>query len=195
MPNMKPEKTPMPEQEAAVRATNFKEVALGYTAEMAAEEAARCLQCKHSPCVQGCPVNVPIRDFIGCIQRGDLQGAYDTIRTQNGLPAICGRVCPQENQCESKCVRGMKGQPVGIGRLERFVADWAMEHGDTAAKVPAPNGKRAAVVGSGPAGLTCAADLAKKGWKVTVYEALHTPGGVLMYGIPEFRLPKALVQR
>ena len=195
MPNMKPEKTPMPEQEAAVRATNFKEVALGYTAEMAAEEAARCLQCKHSPCVQGCPVNVPIRDFIGCIQRGDLQGAYDTIRTQNGLPAICGRVCPQENQCESKCVRGMKGQPVGIGRLERFVADWAMEHGDTAAKVPAPNGKRAAVVGSGPAGLTCAADLAKKGWKVTVYEALHTPGGVLMYGIPEFRLPKARVQR
>ena len=195
MPNMKPEKTPMPEQEAAVRATNFKEVALGYTAEMAAEEAARCLQCKHSPCVQGCPVNVPIRDFIGCIQRGDLQGAYDTIRTQNGLPAICGRVCPQENQCESKCVRGMKGQPVGIGRLERFVADWAMEHGDTAAKAPAPNGKRAAVVGSGPAGLTCAADLAKKGWKVTVYEALHTPGGVLMYGIPEFRLPKALVQR
>ncbi len=195
MPNMKPEKTPMPEQEAAVRATNFKEVALGYTAEMAAEEAARCLQCKNSPCVQGCPVNVPIRDFIGCIQRGDLQGAYDTIRTQNGLPAICGRVCPQESQCESKCVRGMKGQPVGIGRLERFVADWAMEHGDTAAKVPAPNGKRAAVVGSGPAGLTCAADLAKKGWKVTVYEALHTPGGVLMYGIPEFRLPKALVQR
>ena len=195
MPNMKPEKTPMPEQEAAVRATNFKEVALGYTAEMAAEEAARCLQCKNSPCVQGCPVNVPIRDFIGCIQRGDLQGAYDTIRTQNGLPAICGRVCPQENQCESKCVRGIKGQPVGIGRLERFAADWAMEHGDTAAKVPAPNGKRAAVVGSGPAGLTCAADLAKKGWKVTVYEALHTPGGVLMYGIPEFRLPKALVQR
>ena len=195
MPNMKPEKTPMPEQEAAVRATNFKEVALGYTAEMATEEAARCLQCKNSPCVQGCPVNVPIRDFIGCIQRGDLQGAYDTIRTQNGLPAICGRVCPQENQCESKCVRGIKGQPVGIGRLERFVADWAMEHGDTAAKVPAPNGKRAAVVGSGPAGLTCAADLAKKGWKVTVYEALHTPGGVLMYGIPEFRLPKALVQR
>ena len=195
MPNMKPEKTPMPEQEAAVRATNFKEVALGYTAEMTAEEAARCLQCKNSPCVQGCPVNVPIRDFIGCIQRGDLQGAYDTIRTQNGLPAICGRVCPQENQCESKCVRGIKGQPVGIGRLERFVADWAMEHGDTAAKVPAPNGKRAAVVGSGPAGLTCAADLAKKGWKVTVYEALHTPGGVLMYGIPEFRLPKALVQR
>ena len=195
MPNMKPEKTPMPEQEAAVRATNFKEVALGYTAEMAAEEATRCLQCKNSPCVQGCPVNVPIRDFIGCIQRGDLQEAYDTIRTQNGLPAICGRVCPQENQCESKCVRGMKGQPVGIGRLERFVADWAMEHGDTAAKVPAPNGKRAAVVGSGPAGLTCAADLAKKGWKVTVYEALHTPGGVLMYGIPEFRLPKALVQR
>ena len=195
MPNMKPEKTPMPEQEATVRATNFKEVALGYTAEMAAEEATRCLQCKNSPCVQGCPVNVPIRDFIGCIQRGDLQGAYDTIRTQNGLPAICGRVCPQENQCESKCVRGIKGQPVGIGRLERFVADWAMEHGDTAAKVPAPNGKRAAVVGSGPAGLTCAADLAKKGWKVTVYEALHTPGGVLMYGIPEFRLPKALVQR
>ncbi len=188
-------KTPMPEQDPAVRATNFAEVALGYTVSMAQQEAARCLQCKHAPCVSGCPVNVPIRDFIGQIQQGDYAAAYATIRSQNGLPAICGRVCPQETQCESKCVRGIKGEPVGIGRLERFVADWAMEHGAIIPEHPAPKGKRAAVVGSGPAGLTCAADLAKRGWQVTVYEALHTPGGVLMYGIPEFRLPKALVQR
>ena len=185
----------MPEQDPAVRATNFAEVALGYTVSMAQQEAARCLQCKHAPCVSGCPVNVPIRDFIGQIQQGDYAAAYATIRSQNGLPAICGRVCPQETQCESKCVRGIKGEPVGIGRLERFVADWAMEHGAIIPEHPAPKGKRAAVVGSGPAGLTCAADLAKRGWQVTVYEALHTPGGVLMYGIPEFRLPKALVQR
>ena len=188
-------KTPMPEQDPAVRATNFAEVALGYTVSMAQQEAARCLQCKHAPCVSGCPVNVPIRDFIGQIQQGDYAAAYATIRSQNGLPAICGRVCPQETQCESKCVRGIKGEPVGIGRLERFVADWAMEYGAIIPEHPAPKGKRAAVVGSGPAGLTCAADLAKRGWQVTVYEALHTPGGVLMYGIPEFRLPKALVQR
>lgn len=188
-------KTPMPEQDAAVRATNFKEVALGYTVQMAQDEAARCLQCKHAPCVSGCPVNVPIRDFIAQIREGDYAGAYATIRSQNGLPAICGRVCPQETQCESKCVRGIKGEPVGIGRLERFVADWAMEHHAAVSEQVASKGKRAAVVGSGPAGLTCAADLARRGWQVTVYEALHTPGGVLMYGIPEFRLPKALVQR
>lgn len=188
-------KTPMPEQDAAIRATNFKEVALGYTVQMAQDEAARCLQCKNAPCVSGCPVNVPIRDFIAQIRQGDYAGAYATIRSQNGLPAICGRVCPQETQCESKCVRGIKGEPVGIGRLERFVADWAMEHGATVSQHPSPKGKRAAVIGSGPAGLTCAADLAQRGWQVTVYEALHTPGGVLMYGIPEFRLPKALVQR
>ncbi len=188
-------KTPMPEQDAAVRATNFQEVTLGYTVEMAQEEAARCLQCKNAPCVTGCPVNVPIRDFIAQVRQGDYAGAYATIRSQNGLPAICGRVCPQETQCESKCIRGIKGEPVGIGRLERFVADWAMAHGAEAPEPAAPKGKRAAVVGSGPAGLTCAADLARRGWQVTVYEALHTPGGVLMYGIPEFRLPKALVQR
>ena len=188
-------KTPMPEQDAAGRATNFQEVTLGYTVEMAQEEAARCLQCKNAPCVTGCPVNVPIRDFIAQVRQGDYAGAYATIRSQNGLPAICGRVCPQETQCESKCIRGIKGEPVGIGRLERFVADWAMAHGAEAPEPAAPKGKRAAVVGSGPAGLTCAADLARRGWQVTVYEALHTPGGVLMYGIPEFRLPKALVQR
>ena len=185
----------MPEQEPAVRAANFKEVALGYTKEIAMEEADRCLHCKNAPCVSGCPVNVPIPDFIAKIKEGDFQGAYETIRMQNGLPAICGRVCPQETQCESKCVRGIKGEPVGIGRLERFAADYAMNEGDVSAKVNPSCGKKAAVIGSGPAGLTCAADLAKAGWDVTVYEALHTPGGVLMYGIPEFRLPKALVQK
>ena len=161
-------KTPMPEQDAAIRATNFKEVALGYTVQMAQDEAARCLHCKNAPCVSGCPVNVPIRDFIAQIRQGDYAGAYATIRSQNGLPAICGRVCPQETQCESKCVRGIKGEPVGIGRLERFVADWAMEHGATVSQHPSPKGKRAAEIGSGPAGLTCAADLAQRGWQVTV---------------------------
>ena len=195
MPNMSLKKNPMPEQEPAVRATNFKEVALGYTREIAMEEADRCLNCKHMPCVTGCPVNVPIPNFIAKIKEGDFQSAYEIIRTQNGLPAICGRVCPQETQCESKCVRGIKGEPVGIGRLERFTADWAMNEGKVSAETAPKNGKRAAVVGSGPAGLTCAADLARAGWDVTVYEALHTPGGVLMYGIPEFRLPKALVQK
>ena len=195
MPNMSLKKNPMPEQEPAVRATNFKEVALGYTREIAMEEADRCLNCKHAPCVTGCPVNVPIPSFIAKIKEGDFQAAYEIIRTQNGLPAICGRVCPQETQCESKCVRGIKGEPVGIGRLERFAADWAMNEGTVSAKTAPKNGKRAAVVGSGPAGLTCAADLARAGWDVTVYEALHTPGGVLMYGIPEFRLPKTLVQK
>ncbi len=195
MPNMSLKKNPMPEQDAAVRAANFKEVALGYTREIAMEEADRCLNCKHAPCVSGCPVNVPIPSFISKIKEGDFQAAYDIIRMQNGLPAICGRVCPQETQCESKCVRGIKGEPVGIGRLERFAADWAMNEGVVSAETAPKNGKRAAVVGSGPAGLTCAADLARAGWDVTVYEALHTPGGVLMYGIPEFRLPKALVQK
>nr|MBR4280064.1 NADPH-dependent glutamate synthase [Clostridia bacterium] len=195
MPNMSLKKKPMPEQEPAVRAANFKEVALGYTREIAMEEADRCLNCKHAPCVSGCPVNVPIPSFIAKIREGDFQAAYEIIRTQNGLPAICGRVCPQETQCESKCVRGIKGEPVGIGRLERFAADWAMSEGVVSAETAEKNGKRAAVVGSGPAGLTCAADLARAGWDVTVYEALHTPGGVLMYGIPEFRLPKALVQK
>ncbi len=195
MANMSLEKHPMPEQEPAVRATNFREVALGYTREIAMEEADRCLHCKNAPCVSGCPVNVPIPDFIEKIKGGDFQAAYEIIRTQNGLPAICGRVCPQETQCESKCVRGIKGQPVGIGRLERFAADYAMNEGKISAETRPACGKRAAVVGSGPAGLTCAADLARAGWNVTLYEALHTPGGVLMYGIPEFRLPKALVQK
>ena len=195
MPNMSLKKNPMPEQEPSVRAANFKEVALGYTRDIAMEEADRCLNCKHAPCVSGCPVNVPIPNFIAKIREGDFQAAYEIIRTQNGLPAICGRVCPQETQCESKCVRGIKGEPVGIGRLERFAADWAMNEGKVSAETAPLNGKRAAVVGSGPAGLTCAADLARAGWDVTVYEALHTPGGVLMYGIPEFRLPKTLVQK
>ena len=195
MPNMSLKKNPMPEQEPQIRAANFKEVALGYTREIAMEEADRCLNCKHAPCVTGCPVNVPIPSFIAKIKEGDFQAAYDIIRLQNGLPAICGRVCPQETQCESKCVRGIKGEPVGIGRLERFAADWAMNEGKISAETAPANGKRAAVVGSGPAGLTCAADLARAGWDVTVYEALHTPGGVLMYGIPEFRLPKTLVQQ
>ena len=195
MPNMSLQKNAMPEQDAAVRAGNFKEVALGYTREIAMEEADRCLNCKHAPCVSGCPVNVPIPNFIAKIKEGDFQGAYETIRTQNGLPAICGRVCPQETQCESKCVRGIKGDPVGIGRLERFAADYAMNEGKVSVEVQPACGKKAAVVGSGPAGLTCAADLARAGWDVTLYEALHTPGGVLMYGIPEFRLPKALVQK
>ena len=186
MPNLSLVKNPMPEQEPAVRARNFQEVALGYTAEMAVNEADRCLHCKNSPCVSGCPVNVPIPDFIAKIREGDIIGAYHLIRSQNALPAICGRVCPQESQCESKCVRGIKGEPVAIGRLERFAA--------AAEKKPAC-GKRAAVIGSGPAGLTCAGELAKAGWDVTIYEALHTAGGVLMYGIPEFRLPKALVSR
>ena len=195
MPNMSRKKNPMPEQEPAVRAANFKEVALGYTRQIAMEEADRCLNCKHAPCVTGCPVNVPIPSFIAKIKEGDFQAAYEIIRTQNGLPAICGRVCPQETQCESKCVRGIKGEPVGIGRLERFAADWAMNEGVVSAETAPKTGKRAVVVGSGPAGLTCAADLARAGWDVTVYEALHTAGGVLMYGIPEFRLPKKLVQQ
>ena len=195
MANMSLHKNPMPEQDPTVRAGNFKEVALGYTKEIAVDEAHRCLHCKNAPCVTGCPVNVPIPDFIDKIKEGDFDGAYQVIRSQNALPAICGRVCPQESQCESKCVRGIKGEPVGIGRLERFAADTAMSQGTAKTEKAPANGKRAAVIGSGPAGLTCAGELAKVGWDVTVYEALHTAGGVLMYGIPEFRLPKALVER
>ena len=195
MPNMRNTKNPMPEQPPLERARNFQEVALGYTAEMAVDEAKRCLGCKHKPCVSGCPVNVRIPEFIALMQKGDFEAAYEVIRMTNALPAICGRVCPQETQCEERCVRGIKGEPVAIGRLERFAADWAMAHG-LANQTPAEkNGKKVAVVGSGPAGLTCAGDLAKLGYDVTVFEALHTPGGVLMYGIPEFRLPKALVQK
>lgn len=195
MPNMSASKTPMPEQEAQVRNKNFSEVALGYSEEMAVAEAKRCLQCKARPCMQGCPVNVRIPDFIKQVSESNYEEAYDIITGTNNLPAVCGRVCPQETQCESHCVRGKKGEPVGIGRIERFVADWHMKNGkETAADTPR-NGIKVAIVGSGPSGLTCAGDLAKKGYDVTVFEAFHTPGGVLMYGIPEFRLPKDLVLR
>ena len=195
MPNMSPKKHPMPEQAPDVRNHNFEEVALGYTAEMAMEEAQRCLHCKHQPCVAGCPVNVHIPQFIAKVAEGDFAGAYREIALTNGLPAVCGRVCPQETQCEGKCVRGIKGEPVGIGRLERFVADWWMEHGDGKTEKPASNGHRVAVVGAGPAGLSCAGGLAKMGYEVTVFEALQTAGGVLVYGIPQFRLPKEIVAR
>ncbi len=194
--NQQPQKTPMPEQEPSVRATNFDEVALGYTVEMAMGEAQRCLNCKTRPCVQGCPVNVNIPDFIAAIREGQFEDAYGIIHKTNALPAVCGRVCPQETQCESRCVRGVKGEPVGIGRLERFAADWHRHH-TTEQEVPSfsGNGHRVAVIGSGPAGLTCAGDLNRLGYDVTVLEALHTAGGVLMYGIPEFRLPKTIVQQ
>ena len=188
-------KTPMPEQAPEVRNHNFEEVATGYTKEMAMAEASRCIQCKHKPCVSGCPVGVRIPEFIHLVAQGDFAGAYEVITSTNGLPAICGRVCPQETQCEAKCVRGVKGEPVGIGRLERFVADWHMAHDDAKPARPVSNGHRVAVVGAGPAGLTCAGDLARMGYEVTVFEALHTAGGVLVYGIPEFRLPKAIVAR
>ena len=193
MPNMNPKKLPMPEQPADVRNHNFEEVALGYTAEMAVEEAGRCLQCKNPHCVAGCPVNIHIPEFIAQVAKGDFAAAYEVISQTNALPSISGRVCPQESQCEAKCVRGIKGEPVAIGRLERFVADWYREHVNAMPKKPAANGHRVAVVGSGPAGLTCASDLAKLGYAVTVYEAFHTAGGVLVDGIPEFRLPKAIV--
>jgi glutamate synthase (NADPH/NADH) small chain len=192
---MDPKKTAIPEQDPKVRATNFSEVSLGYTEELAKNEAERCLGCKNQPCVAGCPVNVQIPDFIGLVKEGKYIDAYDKIRETNGLPAVCGRVCPQESQCEAKCVRGIKGEPVGIGRLERFCADYAIANGAKAAKCASSTGKKAAVIGSGPAGLTCAADLAKAGVDVTVFEAFHTAGGVLVYGIPEFRLPKSLVQK
>lgn len=195
MANMSLKKNPMPTQEPEVRAHNFSEVATGYTEEMALDEAMRCLNCKNMPCVGGCPVRIHIPEFISKIKEGDFEGAYQVISKSSSLPAVCGRVCPQESQCESKCVRGIKGEPVGIGRLERFVADWHNEHYTGNVELPAPNGHRVAVVGSGPSGLTCAGDLAKKGYKVTVFEALHLAGGVLVYGIPEFRLPKAIVQK
>ena len=193
--NMNPKKNPMPTQDPLVRARNFDEVALGYDEQTAVDEALRCLNCKNMPCVAGCPVNIHIPAFIEKIKEGDFEGAYQIIAQSSSLPAVCGRVCPQETQCEAKCVRGIKGEPVGIGRLERFVADWHNTYCTDAPAVPASNGHRVAVVGSGPSGLTCAGDLAKKGYKVTVSEALHLAGGVLVYGIPEFRLPKAIVQK
>ena len=192
---LNPKKHEMPTQAPEVRAKNFSEVALGYTAEIALEEAKRCLNCKNRPCVAGCPVNVNIPDFIMKIKDGDFEGAYRIINETSSLPAVCGRVCPQETQCESKCSMGIKFEPVGIGRLERFVADWHNAHATEKAAPPAPNGHRVAIVGSGPSGLTCAGDLAKKGYKVSVFEALHTAGGVLVYGIPEFRLPKSIVAK
>ncbi len=195
MANMSLNKTPMPEQNPEVRAHNFQEVTTGYTEEMALNEALRCLNCKNMPCVAGCPVNVHIPEFITRIKEGDFEGAYQVINKSSSLPAVCGRVCPQETQCESKCVRGIKGEPVGIGRLERFVADWHNMHSDEAPKTEPANGHKVAIVGSGPSGLTCAGDLAKAGFDVTVFEALHMAGGVLVYGIPEFRLPKAIVQK
>ena len=195
MANMNPKKNPMPSQDAEVRARNFLEVALGYTEQMAIDEALRCLGCKNMPCVSGCPVNVRIPEFIARIKECDFEGAYEIISSSSSLPAVCGRVCPQETQCESKCVRGIKGEPVGIGRLERFVADYHNAHATGAVTVPETNRHSVAVVGSGPSGLTCAGDLARLGYKVSVFEALHTAGGVLVYGIPEFRLPKSIVQR
>lgn len=194
MPNMSLKKVPMPEQEPKIRARNFDEVTLGYTKTMAVEEASRCLNCKNKPCISGCPVNVHIPEFIAEVAKGDFEKAYTIITSTNGLPAVCGRVCPQENQCEGKCVRGIKGEPVGIGRLERFVADYMMEKSQKTER-PELNGHKAAVIGAGPSGLTCASDLAKMGYEVTVFEAFHTAGGVLMYGIPEFRLPKSIVQK
>lgn len=194
-PNMNPKRMPMPCQPAKERAHNFDEVAQGYTEEMAIEEALRCLNCKNMPCVAGCPVNVHIPEFIAKIREGDFEGAYNVISKSSSLPAVCGRVCPQELQCESKCVRGIKGESVGIGRLERFVADWHNSHSNEEVKIPEQNGHKVAIVGSGPSGLTCAGDLARLGYKVTVFEALHTAGGVLVYGIPEFRLPKAIVKK
>jgi len=195
MANMSLVKNPMPEQAPDVRNKNFLEVTTGYTPEMAIDEAKRCLNCKHKPCMQGCPVAVNIPEFIALVAEGEFEKAYEKITETNALPAVCGRVCPQEKQCESKCVRGIKGEPVAIGRLERFVADWHMENGEDKVVIPEKNGKKVAVVGSGPSGLTAAGDLAKLGYDVTVYEAFHTAGGVLMYGIPEFRLPKTIVER
>jgi len=193
MANMILTKTAMPEQDPKVRARNFQEVTLGYTAEMAINEANRCLGCKNPKCVEGCPVNVRIPEFIKKVQEGDFKAAYEVITSTNALPALSGRVCPQETQCEAKCVRGIKGEPVAIGRLERFVADWYRENVNAMPEKAEPNGKKVAVVGSGPAGMTAASDLAKLGYAVTMFEALHTAGGVLVYGIPEFRLPKAIV--
>jgi len=195
MPNLSLTKEKMPELAPDVRNKNFDEVALGYTKEQAVAEAQRCLQCKHKPCVGGCPVQIDIPAFIHKVAQEDFEGAYAIISASSALPAVCGRVCPQETQCEGKCVRGIKGEPVAIGRLERFVADWHMAHATQASQKPKTNGKKVAVIGSGPAGLTCAGDLARKGYEVTVFEALHVAGGVLVYGIPEFRLPKDIVAK
>ena len=193
--NMDPKKYPMPVQDPQVRRNNFDEVALGYTYEMAVNEAKRCLNCKNKPCRSACPVQIDIPAFIEKVANEDMEGAYKIISESSSLPAVCGRVCPQETQCESKCVRGIKGEPVGIGRLERFVADYHREHCSENPEIPTPNGHKVAVIGAGPSGLTAAGDLAKLGYKVTVYEALHLAGGVLVYGIPEFRLPKIIVQK
>ena len=195
MPNMSPKKNEMPSQAPEVRARNFDEVALGYTEEQAIDEAKRCLNCRNMPCVSGCPVRIHIPAFIAKVAEGDFEGAYRVISEASSLPAVCGRVCPQETQCKSKCVRRIKGESVGIGRLERFVADYHMKHSEEKVAEPKKNGHRVAVIGSGPASLACAGDLAKRGFDVTVFEALHTPGGVLVYGIPEFRLPKEIVRR
>ena len=195
MPNMALVKNPLPEQDAKVRARNFEEVTLGYTEEMAINEAQRCLNCKHMPCVAGCPVNVQIPKFISLIAEGKFADACAAIKETSALPAVCGRVCPQETQCECKCVRGIKGEPVAIGRLERFAADWAREHNAEEIVKPESNGIKVAIIGAGPAGLTCAGDLAKLGYDVTIFEAFHKAGGVLVYGIPEFRLPKIIVQK
>ena len=188
-------KNEMPVQDPKLRRRNFDEVTLGYTYAAAADEAERCLSCKHKPCQSGCPVGIDIPAFIAEIKKGDLEAAYSVIARASSLPAVCGRVCPQETQCEAKCVRGIKGEPVGIGRLERFVADWHNEHDSENVVRPTPNGHRVAVIGSGPSGLACAGDLARKGYAVTVFEALHVAGGVLVYGIPEFRLPKRIVAK
>lgn len=194
MPNMSQTKVPMPEQDPNVRNKNFEEVSNGYTEEMAVEEAGRCLNCKNKPCMGGCPVNVKIPEFIALVAERKFEEAYHKIQETSSLPAVCGRVCPQENQCEKYCVRGIKGEPVAIGRLERFVADWYMKNGKSAVSKPESNGEKVAIIGGGPAGLTCAGDLAKMGYAVSVFEAFHTAGGVLMYGIPEFRLPKDIVK-
>ena len=195
MADLSKKKYEMPTVDPGTRSETFEEVALGYTEELAKAEAARCLNCKNPFCVEGCPVNVRIPQFIKKITEGDYEEAYKIIKQTNTLPAVCGRVCPQETQCEAKCVRGKNGEPVGIGRLERFVADWHNENIDEIPRKAVLNGHKAAVIGSGPAGLSCAGMLAQKGWDVTVFEALHTPGGVLVYGIPEFRLPKATVRK
>ena len=195
MANMNPKRNEMPTQKAEIRAHNFSEVALGYDEATAIDEALRCLNCKNMPCVSGCPVNIHIPEFIEEIKKGNFEAAYQIIAKTSSLPAVCGRVCPQETQCEARCVRGIKGESVGIGRLERFVADWHNMHSENVPECAEKNGKRVAIVGSGPSGLTCAGDLAKRGYSVTVYEALHTAGGVLVYGIPEFRLPKDIVKK
>lgn len=195
MANMSLKKNEMRSQDPKVRRNNFSEVALGYTEEQAVDEAKRCLDCKHKPCIAGCPVKIYIPEFIQKVAERDFEGAYQIISKSSSLPAVCGRVCPQETQCEQKCVRGIKGEPVAIGRLERFVADWHNQHSTAEVEKPKQNGHKVAIIGSGPAGLTCAGDLAKKGYDVTVFEALHEAGGVLVYGIPEFRLPNAIVQK